>query len=232
MKKVLITGGAKGIGLETAKKFYENGFLTYVTYLSSDVDSLKKEMPGVTFIKCDVRDMNSIKALYEITGDVDVLVNNAGVCLTKLFTDCTEEDYDYVMDTNLKGAYNMSKTYLPGMVKKQSGSIVNVSSIWGEVGASMEVIYSASKAGLIGLTKALSKEYGPSNIRVNAVAPGFIDTDMNKNVDENARNAFFNETPLGRAGTTKEVADAIFFLADTATFTTGACLMVDGGIAI
>ena len=166
-------------------------------------------------------------------GQPDVLINNAGVSSQQLFTDVTEEEYDRIMDTNLKGPFLCTKEVLPGMIYRKSGCIINISSMWGQVGGSCETIYSASKAGLIGLTKALAKEEGPSGIRVNCIAPGVIDTKMNAMHSEETMQALKEETPLERIGTPQDIANAALFLAsDQASFITGQVLGVNGGMII
>lgn len=166
-------------------------------------------------------------------GHIDVLINNAGVAYAALFTDTEYADWKRVFAVNVDGAYHCTQAVLPDMVSRQAGVILNVSSIWGLVGASCEVAYSASKAALIGFTKALAKELGPSGIRVNCVAPGVIDTDMNAHLDAPSRAALVEETPLCRLGTPEEVAEALFFLAsDASSFFTGQVLSPNGGLVL
>ena len=166
-------------------------------------------------------------------GGVDVLINNAGISKIKLLSDTTEEEYDEVFDTNMKSVYLVTKASIPYMIRKKCGRIINISSMWGVTGASMEVIYSASKAAVIGFTKALAKELGPSGINVNCIAPGVINTDMNKTLDEETLSSLSEETPLMRLGTTEDVAKAVlFFASENSSFITGQVLSVDGGITI
>lgn len=233
MKKVIITGGCRGIGEKITELFYKNGYLTVALYSSSDknAEEMKKKMPGLIAEKCDVSNPSEIKAVFRKMDGADVLINNAGVSKTALITDHGDEDIKRIMDVNLMGTIYACREIVPYMLKKGGGSIVNISSIWGISGASMETVYSASKAGIIGFTKALSKELGPSLIRVNAVAPGFVDTDMNKDLTYEERADFLDSTPLMRAGTREEIAKAVYFLAsDDSAFTTGQVLSPNGGI--
>lgn len=234
MKKALITGGCRGIGLAAAKKFYENGYLTYITYNStpSDKDGALDIMPYATALKLDVTDSSAVDSLFS-GHDFDVLVNCSGVSLYALLTDTADSEFDRIMRINLYGTFYTCRAAARSMVKKGAGAIVNVSSVWGLSGGSCEAAYSASKAGVIGLTKALSKELGPSGVRVNAVAPGFIDTKMTECIDSESRQAFASETPLLRTGNPDEVAEAIYFLgSDLSGFITGEVLKVSGGYAI
>lgn len=221
MKKALITGGATGIGKETALLFKNNGYDVFVTYNATPID-----YEGVTAIKCDLSRLSDIEMLFDAVGDIDVLVNNAGVSLVKLINDTTEQDYDLVNDVNAKSYFFASKLAVKSMIKKHSGSIINVSSMWGQLGASCEVAYSMSKSAVIGLTKALSQELAPGGITVNCVSPGIIDTRMNSQFD---KSELEQEVPMGRLGTPKEVAQAILFLAES-TYITGQILGVNGGI--
>ncbi len=221
MKKVLITGGASGIGEATAKLFKNNGYDVYITY-----NETKSNLDGVTKIKCDLSKMSDIENLFKEIKSVDILVNNAGVALIKMINDTTEIDYDYVSAINQKSVYFTSKLAALEMIKKHSGSIINVSSIWGECGASCETLYSMTKGAVIAFTKALSKELAPSNITVNCVCPGIIDTKMNSMFD---KNELISEVPLSRLGSPEEVASAILFLAEN-TYITGQILGVNGGM--
>lgn len=221
MKKALITGGATGIGKETALLFKNNGYDVFVTYNTTPID-----YEGVTAIKCDLSSLSEIEMLFDKVGDIDVLVNNAGVSLVKIINDTTEQDYDLVNNVNAKSYFFTSKLAVKSMIKNHSGSIINVSSMWGQLGASCEVAYSMSKSAVIGLTKALSRELAPSGITVNCVSPGIIDTRMNSQFD---KSELEQEVPMGRLGTPKEVAQAILFLAES-TYITGQILGVNGGI--
>lgn len=223
MKKVLITGGATGIGKAAALLFKEKGYDVYITYNKTVPD-----FDGIDVVKCNLSSLSDIDNLFNKVKDIDVLVNNAGVSLIKMINDMTAEDYESVMNVNARAVYFCSKLAAMQMIKKHSGSIINISSIWGEVGASCETLYSMSKAGVIGLTKALAKELAPSGITVNCVSPGIIDTRMNQ--------AFSKEdlaegVPLERLGSADEVAAAILFLAEN-SYITGQNLSVNGGIVI
>ena len=234
---VLITGGAKGIGRAIARKFATAGYRTTICYQSSREAALalQDEMwqAGREFsiLHADVTKEADVTAMVAEVGRIDILVNNAGIALTKPFLDTTEADYNAVMDVSVRGAYLCSRAVLSQMVARQSGAIVNVSSIWGLCGASCEVIYSAAKSALIGMTRALAKEMGPSGIRINAVAPGVIATDMLADYTAEDLAALAADTPLGRIGSPEEVADAVHFLA-THPFLTGECLNVSGGFVI
>ena len=221
MKKVLITGGAIGIGKATAIAFAQKGYDIYITYNKTAPD-----YDGVTAIKCDLSDVGDIKRLFENFTSLDVLVNNAGVSLIKMINDVTPEDYESLMSVNSRAVYFCSKYAAELMLRKHSGAIINVSSIWGEVGASCETLYSMSKAGVIGFTKALAQELAPSGITVNCVSPGIIDTRMNAAF---SKEELEDEVPLGRLGTPEEVASAIILLAENA-YITGQDISVSGGI--
>ena len=243
MKVAVITGASGGIGSQASKLFTENGFYVVMAYNHGEQEALNnlKEIESnggkAIAVRCDVREKAQtdvlINSAVEVFGKIDVLVNNAGVSLQKLFTDVTEQEYDLLVDTNVKGAVNCSQSALKYMINQKSGSIINISSMWGVVGASCEVHYSASKAALIGFTKALAKEVGPSNVRVNCVAPGMIDTKMNASFSEEVFEQIKNETPLGVIGTPSDVAKALlFFASDSSSFITGQTLCVDGGLTI
>ncbi|MDE5604457.1 MAG: SDR family oxidoreductase [Eubacterium sp.] len=223
MKKVLITGGATGIGKAAALLFKEKGYDVYITYHKTAPD-----FDGVTAVKCDLSNMRDIENLFAELSDLDVLVNNAGVSLIKMINDVTPADYESIMNINSKAVYFCSKLAAMKMIKKHSGAIINVSSMWGEVGASCETLYSMSKAGVIGLTKALAKELAPSGITVNCVSPGIIDTRMNNAF---SKEELAEEVPLERLGSAEEVASAILFLAEN-SYITGQILGVNGGIVI
>lgn len=221
MKKVLITGGATGIGKAAAIMFKENGYDVYITY-----NNTMPDFDGVTKIKCDLSEVSELEKLFEETGDIDVLVNNAGVSLVKMINDTTEEEYNYLHAVNARSYFFSSKFAVRSMIKRHSGAIINVSSMWGQLGASCEVAYSMSKAAVIGLTKALAQELAPSNITVNCVAPGIIDTRMNERF---SKADLEKEVPLGRLGTPEETAEAILFFAEN-SYITGQILGVNGGI--
>lgn len=231
MKKVLITGGTRGIGRACAELFKESGFEVIITYINSEKEAEVIKKSGIMAYKCDVSDGASVRALYEKVGDVDILINNAGVAWYGLLTDMTEMEWDRLFDVNVKGCFNCVKEFTPYMIRKKSGAVINVSSMWGITGASCEVAYSASKAAVIGFTKALAKELGPSGVRVNCVAPGVIKTDMISNLSEEDIAALADETPLCRTGSAEDVAKAVMYLCQ-ADFITGEILNVNGGMVI
>ena len=244
MRKIaLITGGSRGIGAACVRAFAEAGYAVLFLYNKSAekaqqfVQSLRAAGHDVTAYQCDVSDPQQVTSvmadILRTYHRIDTLVNCAGIAHVGLFTDMTEAEWDHLFAVNVRSAFSVSKAVLPGMISRQQGSIVNVSSMWGEVGASCEVAYSATKAALIGLTKALAKELGPSGVRVNCVTPGVIDTDMNAQLTDEDRAALADETPLGRIGKAEEVAKAILFLCgEEASFITGQVLGVSGGLVI
>ena len=231
MKKVLITGGTRGIGRACAELFLSCGYRVFVTYIKSVKEAEELEGAGICAVKCDVSDADAVNKLHETIGDVDILVNNAGIAWSGLLSDMTEGEWDRLFDVNVKGVFNCVKEFSPFMVREKSGSVVNISSMWGVTGASCEVAYSASKAAVIGFTKALAKELGPSGVRVNCVAPGVIQTDMIANFSEEELNALAEETPLCRTGSPEEVAKAVVYLCN-AEFVTGTILNINGGFVI
>ena len=242
-KTVIITGASKGIGAAMAILFARKGYNVVIGYNESYQlakmlsSSLSSQGYNVVPIKANVAnkletDILIKEAVYKF-GSVDVLINNAGVAFNGLITDTEEFDSDKIFDVDLKGVFNCCKSVTPVMVNQKSGKIINISSMWGQVGASCEVAYSASKAGVIGLTKALAKEVAPSNIRVNCVAPGVVMTDMMQSFDEETLKELTEETPLQKLGTPKNIADAVVFLASSkAEFITGQVLGVNGGFII
>ena len=243
MKTVLITGASRGIGAAAARLFAKNGYAVAVNYCSSKeaADRLVAEITaqgGEAFaVQADVSKADEVKrmtqAVYDRCGHLDVLIHNAGIAQQKLLTDTEEQEWHRMMGVHLDGAYHCCQAVIPAMVRQGYGSILTVSSIWGVTGASCEVPYSAAKAGLIGFSKALAKELGPSNIRVNCVAPGVIQTDMCASFDENTLSGLAEDTPLGRLGKPEEVAEALLFLAsDNASYITGQVLGVNGGFVV
>ena len=231
MKTVLVTGGVRGIGKSIALKFKEKGYQVYVTF-SRDEDSAHEVAAlGITPYRVDVSKENEVVALFQKIGDVDTLVNNAGVSLVKQIQDVTYDEYNALMSVNMGGAFLCSREAAKGMISKQSGLIVNISSVWGEVGGSCESVYSASKAALIGFTKALAKELGWSGIRVNSVSPGVIATRMNAHFSDEDMQALKEEIPMGRIGEGEDVANAVLFLEEN-DYVTGIDLPVNGGFSI
>ena len=240
MQTALVTGASRGIGRAIARKLAEDGFRVIVNYYASEKEakSLINELNNTFSIECvalqaDVSDRSQVEAMFDEAGGVDVLVNNAGIAQQKLFTDLTEHDWDRMFDIDVKGMFHCCQCALPYMIHQKHGKIINISSMWGQVGASCEVHYSAAKAAGIGLTKALAKELGPSGIQVNCVAPGVIQTDMNASLDEDTVKELKEETPLGAIGTPEDIADTVRFLAgEQAGFITGQVLGVNGGMII
>lgn len=242
-KTVIITGASKGIGAATAILFARKGYNVVINYNNSFeaasllTRSLTSRGCSVMSFKADVTnrletDLMVKETIYKF-GSVDILVNNAGVSNIGLITDIDDFDVNRIFDINLKGTYNCCRSVVPTMVSQKSGKIINIASMWGEVGASCEVAYSASKAGVIGLTKALAKELAPSGITVNAVSPGLIETTMNTNISVDDLNHFVEDIPLERMGTTEEIANAVYFLAGyEADYITGQVLGVNGGSVI
>jgi len=242
-KTVLITGASRGIGSAIAKVFSENNYNVIINYLNSEKNALELEEEinemgySATAIKADVSDSKQVEEMIEKCvlkyGGVDVLVNNAGISEQKLFTDITEEQWDNMLNVHVKGTYNCCQSVLPYMLEKKQGKIINISSIWGITGASCEVHYSTAKAAIIGFTKALAKELGPSGIQVNCVAPGIIDTDMNTFLDTDETQTLIDATPLMRFGKPEEIAYAVLYLASKqANFITGQVLSPNGGFVI
>lgn len=237
----IVTGASRGIGAATALELSKLGFEVIVNYNNSEekantvLESIKNHGGGGYVFKCDVSNRAEVDKMIEFAinkyNRISVLVNNAGIAQQKLFTDITQSDWFKMVNVNLGGVFNCCQSVLPSMIHFKSGKIINISSIWGTVGASCEVHYSAVKAGIIGLTKALAKEVAPSGITVNAIAPGCIMTDMLTNdFNEDTLTFLAEETPMGRLGTPLDVARAAAFLASgNADFITGQVLGVDGG---
>ena len=241
-KVALVTGGAKGIGGAICRSLAKDGLKIAVNYNNSEKEAiaLKNELSQITEVeiyKCDVSDSSAVKEMFsrisKELGNVNVLVNNAGIAEQSLFTDITDEMWQKMIGTNLSGAFYCAREAAKTMISEKDGVIINIASMWGEVGASTEVHYSAAKAGLIGLTKALAKEVGLSGVRVNAVSPGVVLTDMMSGFSESDKDVLREETPLNTLGTPDDIAQAVSFLvSDKARFITGQVLSVNGGFVI
>lgn len=232
--KILITGGSRGIGRACVEKFTTNGHDVVFFYKDNTLaaDEVVRST-GAKAIQCDVCDSDAVKRALADIGNVDVLVNNAGVSSFSLFDEISDNEWQRVIDTNLTGAFNVTREAVKYMINNKWGRVVNIGSMWGKVGASCEVHYSASKAGLRGMTMALAKELGPSGITVNCVEPGVIDTEMNAHLNEDDISTLCTDTPIGRIGSANEVASLVYFLSsDDAAFITGQTIGIDGGYAI
>ena len=237
-KNIIITGGARGIGEAIVRTLAEEGHSIFLNYNKSEtqanilVQDIRKKGGEVVAYKADISDINQGKEMCEYAiskfNKIDVLINNAGISQFKLFTDITENDWDSIINTNLKSALFISKEIAKNMIHYKSGLILNISSIWGITGASCEVLYSISKSGLDGMTKALAKELAPSNIRVNSIAPGAIDTDMNKDV---LKEKIEEEIPLGRMGKPEDFEKCVKLLVEY-NYTTGQIISPNGGWVI
>ncbi len=242
MKKcALITGASGGIGSEIALRLAADGYDIAACYFTDDKSAKvleeKLSFTGAKykFYKADVSDYNQIKEIFadaaDYFGGVSVLVNNAGISQTKLFTDITEEEFDRITAVNFKSVFNCCKFAVPYMVNQKQGKIINISSMWGVCGASCETVYSATKAAVIGFTKALARELAPSNIQVNCVAPGAIDTKMNNNLSNQEKQDFAQEIPMGRFGHPEEIASVVSFLASgDSDYITAQVITADGGL--
>ena len=242
-KTVIVTGASKGIGANIAIYFAEKGYNVVINYNSSAESALLLQQSlasngySVMAHKANVTNKLEVDLMVKETiykfGSVDVLVNNAGIAGQGLFTEISEFDWNNIIDVNLKGVFNCCQAVLPNMIENKCGKIINISSMWGITGASCEAHYAASKAGVIGLTKSLAKEVGPSGITVNCVAPGLIDTQMNANLSDEDKKAFTDALPISRMGTTTEIAKAVYYLAsEDADYITGQTLAIDGGMTI
>ena len=242
-RAAVVTGGSRGIGRAVCVALAKQGCNVVVNYCHGAEPAeqtaalCRAEGVQAVTVQADVSTAEGCKALFdaaaEAFGRVDVLVSNAGIAQQKLFTDITPEEWQRMLDVNLTGAFNLCQLALPGMIRRKAGRILTVSSMWGQTGGSCEVHYSAAKAGLIGLTKALAKEEGPSGITVNCVAPGVIDTDMMASFTAEDKAALAEETPVGRLGTAEEVAKLLLYLAgEDAGYITGQVFGVNGGLVI
>lgn len=234
MKTALVTGGSRGIGKAVCRRLADEGYLVLINYLNSKekAKQLAEEIHG-TAIQFDVSDMDSVSNAVLEFGKIDLLINNAGISEIDLFTHIPQEKASRIMNINLIGTMNCSRAVLPSMISRKSGCIINISSMWGQCGASCEVDYSASKAGIIGFTKALAKEVAPSGIRVNCVSPGFIMTEMNSRFSQEDLEEIRSEIPLGIFGKPEHIADSVAFLAsEQSEYITGQVIAVNGGMVI
>ncbi len=238
MKTVLITGGSRGIGRAMVELFSESGYSVAFTYKSSENEAKSlAEKTGAFAIHADSGQqedvLRAVKEARSLFGKIDCLINNAAISSFSLFTDITLNDWNEMLSVNLTAAFLYSKAVIPEMLNRKYGRIINISSVWGLVGSSCEVHYSTAKAGLIGMTKALAKELGPSGITVNAIAPGVIETDMNKKLGDEELAVLKEETPLMRLGKPDEIAKAALYLAsEDASFITGEVMNISGGFVI
>ena len=231
MKTVLITGGVRGIGKSIADAFAKKGYRVCVTYSKDEASASVAREEGLEVYKADVAVEADVVSLFKTIGKVDILVNNAGVSLIKQIQDVEYEEFNRLMSVNVGGAFLCSREAAKGMIDNQAGLIVNISSVWGEVGGSCESVYSASKAALIGFTKALAKELGWSGIRVNCISPGVIDTPMNAHFTKEEMDAMQEEIPMGRLGKGEDVAKAVLYLEEN-DYVTGIDLPINGGFSI
>ena len=234
---VLVTGASRGIGREIAKNLALKGNKVIANYNKSEeqAKSLQQENNNIHIYKADVSKRDEVKQMVDYVinkyGKIDVLINNAGISENKLFTDVTDEDWQRVINNNLYSAFCVTQEVAKNMIHNQNGCIINISSVWGMVGASCETLYSISKAGIDGMTKSLAKELGPSNIRVNSIAPGIIDTDMNKNLSSQDIDNIKNEIPLEKVGRTIDISRCVEWLIDD-QYTTGQVISINGGWVI
>ena len=243
-KTILVTGGSRGIGKEVALKYAENGYNVVINYVSdkTDVEAIKNELleKGANDVLLDKADVTNAEQIEELVkqaiekfGAIDVLVNNAGLTKDNLLMRMSEEEFDKVIEVNLKGTYIVTKAVTKYMMKKRKGSIINLSSVVGVAGNAGQCNYSASKAGIIGFTKSVAKELASRNIRANAVAPGFIETDMTSVLSDSVKENIYSQIPLKRMGTAEDVAELVYFLGeDTSSYITGQVINVDGGMVM
>lgn len=241
MKNIIVTGSSRGIGKCLVENLAKEGNNVLLNYNKSEKQALqiqrelKEEGFLIEIFKADVSKKSEVKKMIDYAlnkwGYIDVLINNAGIAKLNLFQNVTEEEWDEIINTNLKSAFCATQLVLPSMINKKNGLIINISSMWGLVGASCETIYSISKAGIDAMTKSLAKELGPSNIRVNSIAPGIIDTDMNSILDEHIKNELKEETPLGKIGKAIDIYRCVKWLMED-EFTTGQVISVNGGYVI
>ena len=237
MRRGLVTGGTRGIGRAVAEAFLQRGDRVLFLYRKSEEQAEELRQLGAVGYRCDLSDLSALKEtckrILAEEGSVQVLVNNAGIAQFSLLHEVTDEMWEAVRSVNYDAPFYLTRAFLPGMIRQKYGRILNISSMWGQVGASCEVAYSAAKAGVIGFTKALAKEVGPSGITVNCIAPGVVDTEMNAGLSGDTRKELKEETPLGRLGTPLDVAKACIFLSsEDGAFITGQVLGVNGGLVI
>lgn len=233
-KTALITGGSGGIGAACVTGLANDGYAVIIGYNNGETEARRlAELTGGKAVQADVTDSAAVGRLFDAAGDIDVLVCCAGIALYGLFSDVTDDEWKRVFDVNAGGVVNCCRAAIPGMVRRRSGRIITVSSVWGICGASCEAVYSASKAAVIGLTKSLAKELGPSGVLVNCVAPGAVDTDMLSSLSKGDFDRLRGDTPLGRLGTPEDVAGLVRFLAsDAASFITGQVISPNGGFLV
>ena len=235
-KIILISGASRGIGKQTAIELAKCGYTVIAGYKKSEQSAkeLQKEY-NIDIFKADISNSSEIKKMTDYVLNkykkIDVLINNAGISQTKLFTDITDEDWNKMIKTNLYSCFKLTQSCLPNMIHNKSGCIINISSMWGQVGASCESLYSITKAGIDAMTKSLAKEIGPSGIRINSIAPGFIDTDMNKCYSQEDIQCLINETPLEKVGQPSDIANCVKWLIED-NFTTGQIIPINGGLII
>lgn len=234
---IVVTGASRGIGREVARTLAQSGNIVIANYNKSEelAQSLKNENSNIDIYKADVSKRQEVKQMIDYVvnkyGKIDALINNAGISENKLFTDVTDEDWQNVINTNLYSAFCVTQEVVPNMIHNKKGCIINISSVWGIVGASCETVYSITKAGIDSMTKSLAKELGPSNIRVNSIAPGIIDTDMNKKLSSKDIENIKNEIPLERIGNTLDISRCVQWLIED-QYTTGQVISVNGGWVI
>ncbi|MBI4722360.1 MAG: 3-oxoacyl-[acyl-carrier-protein] reductase [Candidatus Stahlbacteria bacterium] len=227
MKVAVVTGGSKGIGLAIAQKLISDGIKVIIW------DVIEPIVPDIEFRKVNIASFNEVKESANKIGDIDILVNNAGITRDKLLMRMKEEDWDSVIAVNLKGTFNCTHAFLPGMIKKRYGRIVNISSVIGIIGNAGQSNYAASKAGIIGFTKSIAKEVGSRNITCNAIAPGFILTEMTQNLSPQIKESYIKSIPLARAGTPEDIANTVqFLISDEASYITGQVINLDGGMVM
>ena len=231
MKKAVVTGGVRGIGKAVSLALQKKGYCVYAFYEKNENAADEMEKYGVKTMRVDVSNEEQVQNAFKQIGDVDVLINNAGIALIKQIQDVTLSEWEKVFSVNVTGAFLCTRSVVDGMIAKKSGLIVNISSVWGEVGASCESVYSASKSALIGFTKALAKELGYSGIRVNSISPGVIDTEMNAHFTPEDKVAIKDEISAGRFGTGEDVAKAVMFLEEN-DYVNGVDIPVNGGFSI